>query len=71
MAEFSHIMLTIYAQSKIEKNGSHKQCNVVFMSCQPINDFDKFNKLTFLNFELDRLGFSKAFLLSIPPPKLA
>jgi hypothetical protein len=66
MAELPHIMLTFYAQ-----NGSRKQCNVEFMSCQPIDDFDKFNKFTFLNFELDRLGFSKAFLLSVPPPKLA
>jgi hypothetical protein len=41
------------------------------MSCQPIDDFDKFNKLTFLNFELDSFGFSKAFLLFAPPPKLA
>jgi hypothetical protein len=62
MAELFHTMLTIYTQSKTIKNGSHKQCNVEFMSCQLVNDFDKLNKLTFLNFELDRLGFSKAFL---------
>jgi hypothetical protein len=71
MVELSHIMLTLYTESKTVKNGSHKLCNMEFMFCQPIDDFDKLNKLTFLNFELDRLGFSKAFLLSMPPPKLA
>jgi hypothetical protein len=28
MVELSHIILTLYAQSKTKKNASHKQCNV-------------------------------------------
>jgi hypothetical protein len=66
---FSHNADTLHSIQNNKKWFTQTmQCG---MFCQRIDDFDKFNKVTFLNFGLDRLGFSKAFFLPAPPPKLA